>query len=1094
LSRRFPAFLLFVAVFINVFPLDLLGVSFKTAPFLTTGTSEIEEAVTVDLNGDGHADLLYRDVGPLPKIQLGNGDGTFEAAYSPNVPAGSGTFGAFVVADVNHDGKLDLIASFGQGLTSNVGVMLGNGDGTFQPPILSPGESSNTSYVDFTAGAAVVDVNGDGAVDLIAADPSTRTITIYFGDNTGHFLLQSTTFDGGAPNAIYVGDLNGDGHPDFVSHGLYGADASVYINNGNGTFTPGAVYSTRYIGTLVLADMNHDGRLDMVTTDSDNGVEILAGNGNGTFSTTSIGGASYVGLVPGSVAVNDVNGDGILDIIVSSHNGIGILLGRQNLTFAPIQEYPVGYSLSQYVVTADFNGDGKLDIASGGMGGFAFLFGNGDGTFKAADAYDVGLQVTGAAIGDLNTDGLIDMAVGTYGFSPRILLGKSDGTFTVTPNVSLPTISLNTPSGITIADLNADHKQDLAFTQGNLYVALGNGDGTFAAPVEPLPSASFQTDAHGVWSADFNHDGLPDLIVGAYPFQAVLLAQPNGNFQIVSNPFQGGCSPYSVVLGDVNGDGNIDIVTASPGGSRVCVLLGKGDGTFTTSQTYLPTLQQYFAPGIALSDIDGDGKLDILLGANVQTSAAEIMYGHGDGTFDDPVAVTTPHAVTSIAAADLNVDGFQDLILSDGYRVTIMYGAGKRTFITGSDYLAGDGPSNPIVADLNGDGAPDLMFSNLDTNRVSTVTVLLNQGGTRGQLVVAPSPLAYGEPFTISATYAPTVAYSAPPSGSVGFSVDNGAAISEPIQNGSAIYGDNQLLAAGSHSASASWPGDSNFIPHNLSTAFTVSKANTATSLQITPTSVVIGQAVNLIVTVSPQFNGTPTGGVQIGQGGATVATGVLSPTSQFSYTLDTSKLSVGSQTYTASYQGDGNFSKSASPPSSLGITDYSISVNPSTTTPGANSQVQVTVTAIGGFTGTVNLSCSGLPANASCTFGKASLSLSGSPTATTTLNVSPSQGATIATSKNQSSTLLPSSCASGLIGSLVSCWTLWLARGRSLRLRCVVLLIAVAGVTLVTVSCGGNGSGSAGSSTGSGSVQVHAGLAGTTIDRSATLTLSVGQ
>jgi hypothetical protein len=976
--------------------------SFKSAGFLPVA-SGVDYVLAADLNGDGKLDLIYLPLaGPSPRslhVLLGTGDGTFAAAQSVPMPSTTfGNFGRFAIADVNKDGKLDLIVVASNALSSNIAVLLGNGDGTFQAGIVSAGPTSNATFPVLDPHMGTADFNGDGAVDIVIADVANDTLSILLGDNQGHFTLKNTWQDGNNPTDIHVADLNGDGHMDFVARGGLAANAIVYLGKGDGTFQPPVTYTGSHnIQSVVLYDMNHDGHLDMVVSGFGDTVDILLGNADGTFSNASAGGSTYAGVGPTVVAVEDFDGDGILDIAVGSHNGIGILRGQPGLTYANVSQFPV--TPFPYTVTSgDFNADGHIDFAVACADGIALLFGNPDGTFYSADAYDLLDNVSSVVSGDFNGDNIPDIAVGLVDAPPRILLGKGDGTFTITPDQGQPN---NTFMGLTgVGDFNGDHKLDLLSGVGNGFVEFGNGDGTFSAPTS-LPNAG--RSLAGAVTADFNNDGIADLAFFTPTGITFLTAKPDLSYsQFIANlpafptPIGGG-----LAFADLNHDGKLDAIvyisffdTAFKG--SVAILLGNGDGTFTTGSVYPAAFTP--AQNFALADVDGDGNIDIILPAGsssanpIMATGAEIQlfYGNGDGTFQSPVSFQTPHSIAYIAAADLNLDGIADLVLSDGNVVTVMHGAANRTFGPPRDYPAGDFPATPVIADLNGDGAPDLIFANSEVNGVTTATVLLNLGVTRGSLTPTPSPAVYGQPITLTATYAGTVVGSGFPTGPVNFSIDNAAASSAPLQDGVASITDNQLLVPGTHAVTATWAGDSTFNPHNLAGQVRVTTANSSTALSISPSVVVVGQSALLTARVAPPFNGVPTGTVRFGTPSTPPNSANLNSSATATFAVDTSKLALGSYSYTAAYSGDKNFNPSISAAAQLKVTDFSITVNPGSLAlaAGGAGSVAVSVNSSSGFNGSVDLSCGGVPANAHCSFAPSSISLGNSASASSTLSL----------------------------------------------------------------------------------------------------------
>jgi len=375
----------------------------KGVPYPSGSSTPLAVAVG-DVNGDGHADLVVANncdancqqgsVG----ILLGKGDGTFQSVVSYS----SGGYGAHAVAigDVNHDGKLDvLVANFcgpvpcGGGSLMGVSVLLGNGDGSFQTAV-------NYSSGGYEADAiAIADVNGDGKADIVVGNCSSGnagtcdsgSVGILLGNGNGTFQAPVVYASGGAgATSVAVGDVNGDGKLDLVvancseSGELCGAEATngsigVLLGNGNGTFQAAVNYSTGYLAqSVALGDLNGDGHPDVVVAAGYAGV--LIGNGDGTFQPV----VNYKsgGFSPESVAVSDVNGDARPDVVVVSrcwnpqtcHFGaVGVLAGLGDGTLQDAVRYSSEGSGAFGVGIGDMNGDGRIDLAAASFTVAVFL-------------------------------------------------------------------------------------------------------------------------------------------------------------------------------------------------------------------------------------------------------------------------------------------------------------------------------------------------------------------------------------------------------------------------------------------------------------------------------------------------------------------------------------------------------------------------------------------------------------------------------------------------------------------------------------------------------------------------------------------------
>ncbi len=320
-------------------------------------------------------------------------------------------------------------------------------------------------------------------------------------------------------------------------------------------------------------------------------------------------------------------------------------------------------------VVRDFNADGKADLAIVTETGFDVTLGNGDGTFQSPVSYAI--QASSVyhtlAVGDFNGDGVADIAVGTPD-NVQVLPGKADGSFGA-PIVSSFRLS---SSFLTVADLNGDGKADLVGESG---AALGNGDGTFRQ-VTSYPGGGFF--AAGYFAAgDFNGDGKPDLVRNSFDGVDVLIGNGDGTFRPAARPILAGLGFGPVVVADFNGDGYLDIAAAGNLGVNcfcysgdLAVLLGNGDGTFRP-----PTRYSDFGSPVAVGDINGDGKPDLVLNAG----QIEVRLGNGDGTFQPPavysVGNTGSFLSPTIGIGDFNNDGRTDIV-AVRENVTSFLGAG----------------------------------------------------------------------------------------------------------------------------------------------------------------------------------------------------------------------------------------------------------------------------------------------------------------------------------------------------------------------------------------------------------------------------------
>ena len=725
---------------------------------LATGISPSNVAVA-DLNGDGNSDIAVANFGSGSVTVFLNETGNFLTQPTGPNPRD------VLVADLNGDGKPDLVVPSAS--SNMVDVLLGNGNGTFQPLI----SFAAGSYPD---AVAVADVNGDGKPDLLVADYAGNCVSVLPGNGDGTFQAQETFVTGSAPVSLAVADMNVDGKPDLVVANSGSNSVSVLLGNGDGSFEAGQTFAVGLNPrSVAVTDVNRDGRPDiLVANEGSNNVGVLLGDlppmvlsinrtsppgpitsdGSVTYTVafnepvTGVGPSDFALALSGvtataplvvngsgavyTVIVNGVSGTGTLGLDLVDNGSIEDAAGNPLqpggvASFGPPQQIGAGYSSG--VAVADVNGDGIPDIITVGGTVVSVFLGNGNGTFQTARTFSAGGLATAVVTLDANGDGKPDIVttdVTTYGVS--VLLGNGDGTFQSphTFGAGGPAKSLN------VADMNGDGKPDLVVGTYNRGIALllSNGDGTFTssgiAPFSPynilaLATGDVDGDSKPDWLFTFYESGNPDNLVE-------FLSSSHTEHRAGSV----GPAPVALAIGDVNRDGNSDVVVANQiinfvtDTSAASILLNEDEGN---SGAFLPprTFQVHdAATAIALADLNGDDRLDVITQSTDGT--VTVLLGNGNGTFQNQETVLTNSRSYGgdFVVADLNGDGRPDLILS-GSTTTVLLAQSDGNFV-GQTYAI-----VPTLDTISGTSGVDQITLKLDADRVHMDWTL---GGTTAQL------------------------------------------------------------------------------------------------------------------------------------------------------------------------------------------------------------------------------------------------------------------------------------------------------------------------------------------------------------------------
>jgi len=477
---------------------------------------------------------------------------------------------------------------------------------------------------------------------------------------------------------------------------------------------------------FAVDDFDGDGDTDIAFGNSFvNTISVVLGNGDGTYSEPWIYGA---GDNPHAIASGDLNGDGAPDLAVSNDYdyNIGLFLGNGDGSFQSMTTTGVGHRPGA-VAVRDLDGDGSPDLVVGGYEAISVLLNNGDATFQQLPVMATGVSTGVLTMGDLDGDNHLDLVTVSID-GVFIYFGTGDGTFVPGGSYQAPIY----PRNAAIGDLDGDGQPDLAVASsgdelseidGAVSVLLNAGDRTFS------PGQSYPADAGLQWltAGDLDLDGDLDLVMANdwNHEMAILEGNGNGHFEEAVVFSVGSCMNVAVV--DSNGDSDGDIVTS--GTRSFSVFLGSGGGFLHHAPN---VLRDCPCRDAAIADLDGDGAPE-LIAANGTMNSVSVLPGMGDGTFGGAVEYPAGETVNGIEVADLNADGAPDIVTanSSSEDVSVLLGAGDGSFAAAQHYSTVDMAMDLAVGDLDGDEVPDLAVANIGpwpVNAAGFVTILKGAG------------------------------------------------------------------------------------------------------------------------------------------------------------------------------------------------------------------------------------------------------------------------------------------------------------------------------------------------------------------------------
>jgi hypothetical protein len=716
-----------------------------------------------DYNADGLLDTAVANVGGRTQICLNNGALNNPGSSvgqpnrlcsndgSPNVPPinlGGANSEARVLlnGDFNNDGALELVqANFGQQSL----IYPSFGDGFFK----SPEPLTENAYD--TQSMAVGDLNDDGALDVVLANYNQPSLLL-FNNGDGSFQQPDELPGSGLLTmAVAVADFSNDGLLDLVL-GNAGAPSQFYVGNGDGSFAgPVNIPNTgRDLRQVIAGDLNNDGWFDLLLINPFDPSQVLLNNKTGNFvAPVDLPGS---GQLSSGGTLADFNGDGWLDIVLANY-GIGtpsqLYLNNGSGTFPRAENLPGTGTIGRPAAAGDLTGDGRVDLVIGNDTLPNLVFVNVGGSLYGQPEELISKAVNDnqgpSVMGDLDNDGDLDLinfnnitllSETIIDRASRLFLNNGDGTFA-------PATELNLGFRIwraVLGDMDADNDLDIVMAindtvPANGQVVFNEGGGSFSEPV-PIADSDL-TSSLALDLGDMDGDGDLDVILAdTAGTSRVYFNDGAGNFPENTRLVGACCTSLAVQTGDLDGDGDLDIVLGNQvSNSQVFFNLGAGDFSGPTSlRGSLSTA------GMALADYNGDGWLDILLTNYGQ--ASQIYYNRGAGVFDTFTLLPgSGNYSTTVVATDVNGDGNIDIVYaaSTGQSAQIYLNDGQGSFFS-PFVLAGSaaqGEGAGIVAgDIDRDGAIDLVISPGSVLAYNNLMLSTSQLGTAPPRISLPRP------------------------------------------------------------------------------------------------------------------------------------------------------------------------------------------------------------------------------------------------------------------------------------------------------------------------------------------------------------------
>ncbi|MEZ6243109.1 MAG: VCBS repeat-containing protein [Phycisphaerales bacterium] len=677
--------------------------------------NNVWDAAPLELNADGLPDLALAvftstNFGSIA-LWRGNAEGPALTHITDiGFPNARPTY--IRAADMNADGRDDIIA--GDSSFNRAYVLLATGDETFAPPIILQGEASNNGMGAIDVG----DLDNDGDVDVVTAAWGQDTISVFLNNGNGTFAPRATYAVDNTPSALDIGDVDGDGMPDvavghrFFSNFNQNATVVIMRNTGGGELAfdqrltqpdgTGTFSARPEVRDVALADFDHDGDVDLFSSNVDTNVLAVWTNEGGVLSLAfTLGDGENLGYSAGRVLVTDLDDDGWEDVAWCDEDMYSVSVYRNvagQLEFD--QAWASGTAFS--VAAADYSHDGLPDLVTTDdfQRTFSILASRGDLLFDGTVRVRPQPLAANNLLAEFTGDGLTDLGAFVPDGEWAVYPGVGDGRFSTDPILTNPFTS----GRVLARDINADGVMDLLNVSGHCEVYLGAGDGTFA----PAVSSPLSVNASRLAVADLDLDGFLDL-AWIWPGHPSVMRVSFGDGSGAFGPYTEYtllAEDESIGVGDITGDGAPELFSGHRMG-HFLTLVNNGDGTFQPARDIVITGTPLVpaVDAIAIADFDTDGDND----AVVTAGGLRFFANPGDGSLPETPTLANAVGASELFVEDIDLDGVPDLYGQGGV-VNVYLGNADGTFGVEFLHRYTSAARDITTGDADNDGRVDVML------------------------------------------------------------------------------------------------------------------------------------------------------------------------------------------------------------------------------------------------------------------------------------------------------------------------------------------------------------------------------------------------